>query len=197
MSNPTKKRYFIIRHGQSEANVKRVLASKLYEGCFDPHLTDLGKEQVTSSVSKFKNTLNGERIRIIASPFRRTRETADIVSEVLGIPYEIDARLAERDFGLADTKSLDLYEEICENDRMSISNDTFEVETPDQVLERVQNLLEELKGDTDSDITILVTHGDVSAITVSFFQGSPIKNHRSYAPIQTGEMCEIDIENAP
>ena len=39
---------------------------------------------------------------IISSPLVRAKETADIVGAAIGVPVEVDDRLAERDYGVID-----------------------------------------------------------------------------------------------
>ena len=49
-------RYFIIRHGESKANVAHILLSHLKEGMVSFGLSPKGKKQVKISVSKNKKS---------------------------------------------------------------------------------------------------------------------------------------------
>lgn len=79
----------IVRHGRTEANASGLLLGQRV----DPGLDDLGRRQAA---------VLGERLRhvdrVIASPMRRTRETA----AALGLPVEIDERWIEIDYGTLD-----------------------------------------------------------------------------------------------
>ena len=88
--------YLIMRHGQAKSNATNIVSCTAEAPV---HLTQLGQEQARKSA----NALAGEKIDIIvASPFTRTRETAEIVADVVGIAPEdihIDERLGEYQSG--------------------------------------------------------------------------------------------------
>ena len=86
---------FLIRHGQTEFNVQRRL-----QGRQDSPLTALGLEQAR----RMGQTLRAQDLQnltVVASPLGRTRRTAEIVCEALGLDcrVELDERLAEIDVG--------------------------------------------------------------------------------------------------
>lgn len=85
----TRNTYWTIRHGQAESNVQNVTNTHDY-GLY--HLTDLGRKQSEQAGERLKP----EGIRVIyASPFARTKETADILAEHLGAKVLTDERLVE------------------------------------------------------------------------------------------------------
>ena len=96
-----KNKYLVVRHGEAESNVKKILSS-------NPktvnHLTQKGRDQALAAC---KN-LSKKKIDIIyCSPFMRTRETADIIAEKIGYPKEkiiYDERLHEIYVGELDGK---------------------------------------------------------------------------------------------
>lgn len=79
----------IVRHGRTEANASGLLLGRR----LDPGLDDLGRRQV----SALRGVVGGAS-RVVTSPMRRTRETA----EQLGLPVEVDERWIEIDYGTAD-----------------------------------------------------------------------------------------------
>lgn len=97
-------KYFLMRHGEAENNVKRVVSVSLNSS---HHLTNLGKEQVETTAKK----LLSENIDlIVASPIMRIRETAEIISKILKLESKaiiFDERLREYDAGEFDGKSED------------------------------------------------------------------------------------------
>ncbi|MBX4206259.1 class I tRNA ligase family protein, partial [Candidatus Parcubacteria bacterium] len=84
--------YFAMRHGEAIDNAKHVLDPK---GDPENHLTEKGKKEAADAAQGLK----GKNIDLIlASPFIRTRETAEIVRKELGLPEEaliIEERLHE------------------------------------------------------------------------------------------------------
>ncbi len=88
-------KYFVMRHGEAENNAKNIYSS-------DPnknHLTKKGRAQVEKAAQVLKKK---KITQIYASPFLRTRETAELVAEAIGLPKEkiiYDKRIRELDFG--------------------------------------------------------------------------------------------------
>tara|TARA_Y100000310_G_C20703029_1_gene831857 strand:- start:4680 stop:8174 length:3495 start_codon:yes stop_codon:yes gene_type:complete len=104
--------YLITRHGEAESNATDVVSSTENN---PHHLTEKGKSEVKSLAEK----LSGENIDlIISSPFVRTRETAEIVAEEIGVSKgEIiyDDRIAEIDTGDFDMGPIQAYRDYFES----------------------------------------------------------------------------------
>jgi broad specificity phosphatase PhoE len=75
----------LVRHGRTEFN-----ASGLLLGRLDPTLDDVGRTQAEQLAMAMEKP-----DRVISSPLRRARETA----EAFGLPVEIDERWIELDYG--------------------------------------------------------------------------------------------------
>jgi broad specificity phosphatase PhoE len=91
-------RLYFARHGQSEANVLRVISNR---GLVHP-LTELGREQAT----QLAQTLLAVPIsKIYSSPLLRAQQTAKIVAATLKLPVEIADALREPDCGIAEGRS--------------------------------------------------------------------------------------------
>lgn len=88
---------YFTRHGQSEANVLRVISNREPS----PPLTDLGRVQA----AQLAETLAGAGIRAIySSPLTRARQTAEIVAARLELSVQISDALREFDCGMAEGK---------------------------------------------------------------------------------------------
>ena len=83
---------YLLRHGQSEFNV-HFARTRIDPGIEDPALTDSGLDQARAAATMLRPR---GITRLVASPYRRTLETAAIVAEVLGLPIEIDSLVRER-----------------------------------------------------------------------------------------------------
>jgi broad specificity phosphatase PhoE len=79
----------VVRHGRTEANASGLLLGRR----LDPGLDDLGQRQAAA----LRAVVAGAA-RVVCSPLRRTRETAD----ALGLPVQIDERWVEIDYGSLD-----------------------------------------------------------------------------------------------
>ncbi|MDI9408264.1 MAG: histidine phosphatase family protein [Candidatus Pacebacteria bacterium] len=82
---------FLVRHGQSEFNVHFSVTGRdpLIR---DPELTELGRSQVRAAADSLRGF---DLKRIIASPYRRALQTAEILSDQLGLDCRIDATVGE------------------------------------------------------------------------------------------------------
>jgi len=106
MFDPAKLRneYFAARHGRSVANESRLIISDPYVGIIDFGLTEDGKLRVRKEAESAARIgqLDKETI-ILCSDFLRTRQTAQIIKDVLGACDEVLVRqLRERFFGKLD-----------------------------------------------------------------------------------------------
>jgi broad specificity phosphatase PhoE len=82
----------LIRHGQSEFNVVYSV-SRTDPGIRDPKLTAEGRRQAQAAAE----ALRGRPLsRLVASPYTRALETAEIIAGALGLPIVVDARVGER-----------------------------------------------------------------------------------------------------
>ncbi len=89
----TQKHFYMIRHGQTEANAARIMA-----GSLDSPLTQLGRDQALTA----RITVENLKIRpkfIIHSHLSRARETAEIINENLNLPMVEDKDIAEMHAG--------------------------------------------------------------------------------------------------
>lgn len=149
----------LMRHGQSENNVSRILVGRHIES----HLTDQGRQQVTDAARQLKNIPVD---KVYVSPVTRALETAQIICDTLGMSYEIDERLYEIELGKLVGMN---YEEVTTNYgdlflRFYTESDpvlqNFGVETFASVKQRVKSFLDDmLKTHEDGNI-LTVTHLD-------------------------------------
>jgi broad specificity phosphatase PhoE len=103
---------YFVRHGESEANTRRVISNR--ESPFG--LTDLGKKQANILAGSLKDT---PITTTFCSPVLRALETADILSQAFGQPYQVTEALREYDCGVleeqSDDESWGLHREIYED----------------------------------------------------------------------------------
>jgi broad specificity phosphatase PhoE/ribonuclease HI len=81
----------LLRHGQTEHTPER-----RFSGRNDLPLSRTGRAEAEAAAARAAEL--GIEV-VVASPLRRTRETAEIVAATLGLPVEFDDDLVELDFG--------------------------------------------------------------------------------------------------
>ena len=90
------KRLYLLRHGQTEFNVK-----KLVQGRCDSPLTDLGRKQAGMAAAWLKDH-NVVPDKVVSSPLGRAMDTASLVAtELLGLDAEVEPceGIIERSYG--------------------------------------------------------------------------------------------------
>jgi len=102
----SKNKFFVLRHGEAEHNLKGVLASGPEEEGKVSHLTEEGRSQAERAAKK----LAQKKINIIfTSPYRRAVETAEIIAKRIKVKVVEDERLREIDAGEFNWKTIDEY----------------------------------------------------------------------------------------
>lgn len=81
----------LIRHGQSEFNVV-FNRTRQDPGIPDPHLTEYGREQARQAAAALAQR---DLRRIVASPYTRALQTAEIIAKSLNLPIEVDPLVRE------------------------------------------------------------------------------------------------------
>jgi broad specificity phosphatase PhoE len=82
----------LIRHGQTEFN--RVFAATRRDpGIRDPQLTARGRQQAEAVAAVLRPV---KLTRLIASPYLRALETAEIIAHTVNVPISVEPLIAER-----------------------------------------------------------------------------------------------------
>jgi broad specificity phosphatase PhoE/ribonuclease HI len=84
----------LLRHGVTASTERKAFSGS---GGTDPELTDAGREQARRAAQWLQT--HGGIDAIVASPMRRTRETAAAAAEVLRLDVQIDDGFVETSFG--------------------------------------------------------------------------------------------------
>lgn len=195
---------YLVRHGETEFNRERRL-----QGHVDSALTDRGLAQARA-VGELLKQLIGEaaRWRIVASPLGRTRRTAEIVAERLGVDpaaIEIEPRLIELSWGEWDGR---LRDELARAypDTFGRTNWAFHAptgETYDEMCARLSGWLGELPPEPERRV-IAVSHGVTGRILRGLYAGLAAEEvvtqdvpQDAVFRLTGGAITRIDCEMAP
>jgi len=198
LSKKLKNRYFIIRHGESKANIAEIILSHLeHETHENFTLTQKGKEQVRDSAEKVKmeGPLDSKTI-IYSSPFSRCKKTAEIAKKVLNAKGEIhfDDRLKERYFGDFERTHISNYQKVWDIDINNPDHKNFNVESASEVQNRTLSLINDLENKYDCKKILLVSHGDALQILQTGFLNKSPKEHRNLPYLHTAEIRELKLK---
>jgi broad specificity phosphatase PhoE len=94
-------RLILVRHGESEGNRDRTFTQSS-----EVPLTPYGRQQAHAAAVVIKRRFRPAHV--VASPFARARQTAEIIAAALGLSVELEADLREQSFGVFAGQSYDV-----------------------------------------------------------------------------------------
>ena len=151
---------YFTRHGETVWNVENKIC-----GMTDSPLTERGRQQARKLGEAVK--ASGVHIdEILYSPLSRAADTAMAIAEATGLPARCEPRLREQCFGK--------YEGTPRNGgEFRVSKTHFADrysggESMMQLAQRIYNLLDELRADTDKTY-LLVAHNGIARVVQSYF----------------------------
>lgn len=187
-------RYHLLRHGESIANRRGVIASRPETALEAYGLTPRGRAQVYDVVSSAlaSGTLEVP-CRVVSSPLLRARQSARIAAVLLrahdGI--EVDGRLSERGFGCLELKRDDHYHRVWSADTEDPDHESWGVESIASVLGRARALIRELESRRPTGVIVLCTHGDVASALLCASLGLPLGRHRAVGTLANAQLREL------
>lgn len=188
--------YFILRHGESKANVLGIILSDPKSGTIEFGLSDKGKEEVKESAKKWlENGILDKDTVIVSSDFTRARETAEIAREVLGADkIIINKILRERNFGKWERTSDKNYNEVWKDDKLNPNHKINNVESANDVQKRVTNMILDLEKQFNGKRILLVSHGDALQILQTGFLKTSASKHREVPHLNKAEIRELSLK---
>lgn len=161
--------FHLLRHGE-HGLLGRVLAGRMP----GVGMTERGRAEIAAQAER----LAGEKIAAIyASPLQRTRETAEIVAERLGLPIGFRDDLIELDFGEWTGATFDSIRADPRWQAWSTQRSLATIpggESMRAVQQRVVATVVELNERHPHETVLLVSHGDVIRSALVFLLGMPL-----------------------
>lgn len=153
-----KNNYFLLRHGQTIYQKENRQMN--YDAKENPllHLTEEGEEMVKETVAEMK----GQKIDMIfASPYQRTKETAKIASEMIGVKeINFDQRLVDINLGIYMGKPMEESHKFYLGKSPSFDNRPEGGESWNDILARVKEFLDEVDAKYENKNILIVSHAD-------------------------------------
>ena len=177
--------YVGMRHGESTANVRGVIASSIEADTAElAGLTENGRKQIREAV---EGSPLGRDTLVICSDFIRAHQSAGIAARILQCsPPIVDARLRERNFGRLDTASAENYAQVWAADARGEA--VPGVESTESVRRRALALVDEVEARCSGRTVLLAAHGDTLQILQTAFEGLSASDHRTLPPLRNAEI---------
>lgn len=201
---------FLIRHGESIQNTKENYSIGLPD--HKVFLTEQGKVEAKLAGEFLKKYIVDNNIDLSnsvmwVSPYTRTRETANIINEILGIKkIKEDITLIEQQYGLFSDKEIEtlkamypdqfaFYDNYYKNDGKFYAK-LPQGESPFDVALRTKQFIDTIYRDKE-DILFVVSHGTtIKTIVMNFFHYSPEWYSEELTPGNCSiRLIEVDEKN--
>ncbi len=191
--------FTFVRHGYSQKNTDGIdndlVASRLESDHYD--LLSEGIKEIEIAADAIKSS--GGADMIFASPFLRTRYTAEIIAKKLALEIVFDERLKEIDHGIELEGKPHANCAICKSDR-ALDVRLYDGETRREVRARMVSFVRELDRHHSGKHIIVVSHGDPLWLLQSGLAGlndQESAESRKQNYMAKGEVRVIQVKNWP
>ncbi|MBI9078471.1 MAG: histidine phosphatase family protein [Pseudodesulfovibrio sp.] len=149
--------FFCMRHGLTEWNRESRIQGKT-----DISLCNEGRDMAR----EWAKALSGQNFDcILTSGLERSRETAEIINETLGLPMHEDQRLAEQDWGewteLTKTDLKKLRKQVLQQEKLGLDFRPPGGESRNEVLMRACDALMDFNDSHPDKSVLVITHNGV------------------------------------
>lgn len=156
------KKLYFTRHGQTVWNVENKIC-----GATESPLTEQGRIQAKELAEKIRT--DGLQIHeILHSPLSRARDTAQIISAVIGVPMREEPRLIEQNFGCWEGTPRDGKGFAADKRNFICSYGNGE--SMFRMAQRIYNLLDDIRKEPEEKVCLLVAHNGIARIVESYFR---------------------------
>lgn len=163
---------YFVRHGQTVWNVENKIC-----GATDSPLTDWGHRQAMQTGEKIlQSGIYADEI--LYSPLSRAADTAKHISEITGIPARVEPRLKEQNFGRFESTPRDGKE--FNASKAQFCTDYSGGESMLRLAQRVYNLLDEIRAESDRKTYILVAHNGIARMVNSYFHNMTNEEYAAF-----------------
>jgi probable phosphoglycerate mutase len=153
-------------------------------GATDIALTEYGHEQAIITGKKILEE-GIQADEILYSPLIRAADTAKHISELTGIPCRMEPRLIEQNFGKWESTPRDGLDFKKAKEFFACSHEGGESTL--RLAQRIYNLLDDIKAESDEKTYILVAHNGIARVVQSYFTDMTNEEYAAFGV----KNCEI------
>lgn len=176
--------FYFVRHGQTVWNVENKIC-----GATDIPLTEYGHQQAVETGRKIVEE-GIQADEILYSPLIRAADTARHISEITGIPAREEPRLKEQNFGKWESTSRD--GEAFKKAKEWFACHHGNGESTLHLAQRIYNLLDEIKAQSDEKTYILVAHNGIARVVQSYFTDMTNEEYAAFG-VKNCEVVRYDF----
>ena len=176
--------FYFVRHGQTVWNVENKIC-----GATDIPLTEYGHQQAVETGRKILEE-GIQANEILYSPLIRAADTARHISEITGIPAREEPRLKEQNFGKWESTPRD--GEAFKKAKEWFACHHGNGESTLHLAQRIYNLLDEIKAQSDEKTYILVAHNGIARVVQSYFTDMTNEEYAAFG-VKNCEVVRYDF----
>ena len=176
--------FYFVRHGQTVWNVENKIC-----GATDIALTEQGHEQAIETGKKIL-AKGIQADEILYSPLQRAADTAKHISEITGIPARVEPRLKEQNFGKWESTPRNGVDFKLAKQYFACSYEGGESML--RLAQRIYNLLDDIKAESDEKTYILVAHNGIARVIQSYFTDMTNEEFAGYG-VKNCEVVRYDF----
>ena len=181
---------YFVRHGSTDWNENINAQGQKAPKCQGRADLDLNEKGVLQAQKTAEQLIGIKFDRVICSPLKRAKQTLEIIYSG-NSHVEIDERVIERDFG--EFEGLTRAEFDFAGFWNANSKQKYRTaESIKDVERRVFALLEELKENPNQNV-LIVSHGGVGCVLVSYFKGIPVDGNYLSFEIPNGQPLTLNF----
>ncbi|MDO8523232.1 MAG: class I tRNA ligase family protein, partial [bacterium] len=157
-SAPPRNKYIMMRHGESLSNIKHVTNCTLENNKYPLTKKGIGQVQKTAKAIKAKKI---KFDLIIASPFLRTKETAEIMAKIFNVDeknIKFDVRLGEINTGIFAEGKPVKYHSFYKNEIEKFEKAPPNGETLNDLKKRTFAVIEEIESQYKNKTVLIISH---------------------------------------
>ncbi len=162
----TPAKFIFIRHGEAENNTKNITCG--FPETIKRPLTLKGRaqtEKLAKSLKKIKPDM------LFSSDLVRTKQTADILADKLGMKIVLDERLREIDFGDFNNRKVEEYFNLFSSELEKYYKAAPGGENMTQIRARINSFIQEINKKYSGKTILVVTHGHPAALAEQIMLG--------------------------
>lgn len=183
-------RYFLMRHGESQANRANMIISAPETGCRLYGLTARGREQAEASA---RASQLPAKTLVYCSDFVRAKETATIAAQTLGCDTPVvEEGLRERYFGQLEGEQGERYREVWKQDEFDPDKPLYGAESSRHLVFRLSKVIKRLEEQHKDEDILLVSHGDPLRFLQLWAAERPLTEHLGIKLFEPAEIRALD-----
>lgn len=163
-------KFIFVRHGEAENNSKGVTCG--FPETIKRPLTLKGRSQVEKLAKNLKKLKPSV---IFASDLTRTKQTAEILAEKLGVKIIFDERLREINFGEFNNRKVEEYFNLFSSELEKYQKAAPGGENMTQIRARMNSFIKEVGEKYPKETILVITHGHPAALAEQIMLGTTDK----------------------